>query len=328
MGKPCGTVKHKLTPRGNLGVTLKKTDMNMKKVFIFAAIIAALASCEKVDGDMVDQLVNGDGSEVAGGEVVKTKKFTFTMKGGFDDADFSEGTRGYLSENAENMTDLWVFDFVDDECVQSLHQTAADENWGKPVLMLSYGSHHVYFVASAGIDPVIDTDAKTITWSNVRDTFWKDYDVEVVSTSNGNRAVTLDRVVTKLRVLALDEVPANCSTITLSPATWFNKMNYTTGSVADALSDFVSSVSIPSSYIGTSGSLAISMFSLSNGSWTTDVTLTAKDGNGDVIGQGTITAASMKSNRASEYSGNMFNGSGGYILSLDSEWETHYEGTW
>lgn len=303
-------------------------EKTMKKIMIMAAMLAALTSCEKVD---VSDLV-GDGddttSEIGGGEKIKTKKFTFTMKGGFEDVVFYEGTRGYLADNAEAMADLWVFDFVDGECVQYLHQVPSDEGWGKPSLALSYGTHHVYFVSSAGVGAAVDADAKTIIWDKVRDTFWKDYEVNVVSTSNGNRAVTLERVVTKLRVLAVDEVPVGCSTVEISPTTWHNGMSYVTGEPTASLVGYKSVVNVPASYIGTSGQLAVSMFSLSGGAWNTDITITAKDGDGIVIGQSSITSASMKSNRMSEYSGNMFNGVGEYTLSLDSDWETHYQGTW
>ena len=301
----------------------------MKKIFIAAAIICGLVSCEKVDvSDLVGDEIAAENGDNGGGVGAKTKKFTFTMKGGFEDAIFYEGTRGYLADNSEAMTDLWLFDYVDGVLVQSLHQVPTDEGWGKPSLTLTYGKHHVYFVASASVGAAVNTDAKTITWEKVKDTFWKDYEVEVVSTSNGNRAVTLNRVVTKLRILAVDEVPAECATIEVSPATWYNGIDYTTGEPTASLVGYKSVVDVPASYKGTSGSLAVSMFSLSGGVWNTDVTITAKDGDGVVIGQSTITSASMKSNRMSEYSGNMFNGAGEYTLSLDSEWETHYQGNW
>ena len=61
------------------------------------------------------------------------------------------------------MTDLWVFDFVGDDMVQQVHQTA--ERWGEPTMPLTMGTHHVYFVASRGVSPVVD--GQTITWSSV-----------------------------------------------------------------------------------------------------------------------------------------------------------------
>ena len=149
---------------------------------MMAVAAALMFGCEK---PVFDNVVE-DNSTVA---EVQSKNFTFTVKGDFGSATF---TRGYLTADGQDMTDLWVFDYVDDVCVQSVHQTSGDEAWGKPTLTLGYGSHHVYFVASRGEGATLDVDGHVITWTGPRDTFWKDYEVEVVSTSNGNRAV-IDR---------------------------------------------------------------------------------------------------------------------------------------
>ena len=119
------------------------------------------------------------------GGVKSSKNFTFTVKGDFGAATFR---RSYLTADGKDMTDLWVFDYMDGVCVQTVHQTADDADWGAPKMSLSYGSHHVYFLASRGEGATVDADGHTITWTGPRDTFWKDYEVEVVSTSNGNRA--------------------------------------------------------------------------------------------------------------------------------------------
>ena len=50
------------------------------------------------------------------------------------------------------------------------------------------GTHHLYFVASRGVTPTVDNDAKTITWATVRDTFWKHYELTV---TGGTRAPQL-----------------------------------------------------------------------------------------------------------------------------------------
>ena len=177
----------------------------MKKMLLMMFAGLLVAACEKpVLGLVEDE--NGD--------VKSTKNFTFTVKGDFGGATF---TRGYLTSDGKDMTDLWVFDYVDGVCVQSVHQTAEDEAWGKPTMALAYGSHHVYFVASRGEGATLDADGHTITWTGPRDTFWKDYEVEVVSTSNGNRAVTLDRVVTRLRLTIADKVPAGCTSVVVTP---------------------------------------------------------------------------------------------------------------
>jgi len=278
-----------------------------------------VAACEKpVLGEVEDESL-----EMASKNDVK--KFTFTVKGDFGAATF---TRGYLTADGKDMTDLWVFDYVDGACVQTVHQTAGDEAWGKPVLTLGYGSHHVYFLASRGEGATLDADGHTITWTGPRDTFWKDYEVEVVSTSNGNRAVTLDRVATKLRVKVNDEVPATCKAVAVTPERWYYGWDYVNG-VAMASQQTERRVTVPESYVGTMGQMSVSIFGLSGADeWVTNVNIQAQDADGGVLGSATITGAPFKANRSTEYSGNLFGSAGWLDVSIDSSWENPKTGTW
>ena len=275
-----------------------------------------VAACEKpILGEVEDE------SE----EVKSTKNFTFTVKGDFGSATF---TRGYLTADGQSMTDLWVFDYMDGACVQTVHQTSTDADWGQPKMSLSYGRHHVYFVASRGEGATLDADGHTITWTGPRDTFWKDYEVDVVSTSNGNRAVTLDRVATKVRIVVTDEVPATCKAVTVTPGRWYYGWDYV-GGVAVAQQQTERKVSVPESYIGTTGQLAVSIFGLSGtDEWVTNVSIQAQDAGGAVIGSATITGAPFKANRSTEYSGNLFGSAGGLDVSVNGDWDSPKTGTW
>ena len=275
-----------------------------------------VASCEKpVLGEVEDE------SE----DVKLAKNFTFTVKGDFGGATF---TRGYLAADGKDMTDLWVFDYVDGVCVQSVHQTAEDEAWGKPTMALAYGSHHVYFVASRGDGPTVDAEGHTITWTGPRDTFWKDYEVNVVSTSNGNRAVTLDRVATKLKMTVNDEVPDGCAAVVVTPARWYYGWDYVNG-VAVAAQQTERRVAVPESYIGTAGQMSVSIFGLSGtDEWVTNISIQAQDADNNVLGSATITGAPFKANRGTEYSGNLFGSAGGLDVSVNAVWENPKTGTW
>lgn len=295
----------------------------MKKVLLFAAMAAVVWSCSKpvYENESGDSVVT---------DMTKTKKFTFTLKGDFElySSDMS-GTRGYLTDESNQLTDLWVFDYMGDACVQSIHQVSTDDDWGQPVLSLAYGSHHVYFVASRGTEPTVDNDAKTITWTKPSDTFWTDYDVNVVSTSNGNRAVTLDRVVTKLKVTITDRVPTGIATMEVTPETWYCGVNYQTGEPTDARCSEARVINVPASYVGTTGQLALSIFGLSAADeWTTNLTLKAKDGSDGVIGSAVIVGAAFRANRTTEYSGSLFGSGGSMTVSLSTDWETAKTGTW
>ena len=279
------------------------------------------AACEKPVLGLVE-----DESEISEkGGTKSSKNFTFTVKGDFNTATF---TRGYLTSDGKDMTDLWVFDYMDGVCVQSVHQTADDADWGTPKMSLSYGSHHVYFVASRGEGATLDADGHTITWTGPRDTFWKDYEVSVTNTSNGNRAVTLDRVATKLKMTVNDEVPDGCAAVVVTPARWYYGWDYVNG-VAVAAQQTERRVAVPESYIGTAGQMSVSIFGLSGADeWVTNVSIQAQDADNNVLGSATITGAPFKANRGTEYSGNLFGSAGGLDVSVNAVWENPKTGTW
>ena len=295
----------------------------MKRLFIMALAVATLTACEKeIITDEEDATVS-DGSAIE-----KTKKFTFTLKGDFSN-DWKPVTRGYLSADGKDMTDLWVMDYVGGQLVQQIHQSDnTAEDFGRPVMNLSYGTHHVYFVASRGASPVLNTTDGTITWSSVRDTFWKDYEVSVVSTSNGNRAVTLDRVVTKLMLAFTDAISNDAFSINFTPATWYYGLNYKTGEPTDATTSQTVVTTLPDSYKGQSG-VVLSYFSISpSDEWTSNISLNSKDGDNHIIGQANMTSVPFVRNRQTEYSGPLFTSGGSMSLSLDGDWATSVTGTW
>ena len=288
-------------------------------------VAALMCGCEK---EIVTEKPDGEASGVVASDAVKTKKFAFTLKGDFSD-EWKPVTRGYLSADGKDLTDVWVLDYMDGELVQQVHQgDNTAEDFGKPVITLAYGFHHVYFIASRGTSPVLNTDAHTITFGNVRDTFWKRYDVSVVATSNGNRAVTLDRVVTKLRLTFTDEVPAEANSISIVPHTWYYGLDYTTGQPASAQTDAATVITIPDASKGQTG-IQASLFGFSGADeWNTDVAISSRTATDAVLGSATIASAPFKANRVSDYSGPLFSAGGSMSLSLNGEWITPYEGTW
>lgn len=295
----------------------------MRKVMMAAVCCMVLTACEK-------PIMNDEEPVGSPTETAATKKFTFTVKGAFTLSPFDDGTtRGTLTDNEENMTDLWVYDYMDGKLVQQLHQVPTDDDWGNPVMTLAHGSHHVYFVASRGDDATVNQTAHKITWGTPRDTFWKDYEVNVTSTSNGNRSVTLDRAATRFRATPTDEVPANISTITVTPETWYNGLDYVNGAAVDPVTRGARVVGVPSSFVGTTGSVSVNIFGLSGATeWATDITITAKDGDGGIIGTVTLTEVPFVQNRSTNYSGPLFGSTNTTVVSLNNEWVDAYTGTW
>jgi hypothetical protein len=195
-------------------------------------------------------------------------------------------------------------------------------------MKLTYGEHHVYFIASRGVDPVLNTDAHTITFGSVRDTFWKRYDENVVATSNGNRAVTLDRVVTKLALVFTDAISDDAATINFTPAKWYYGLNYKTGEPTNATNNQTNTMQVPANYAGRTD-VSVSYFSISpSEEWKTDVIVNSKDADGNIIGQGVMTDVPLKRNRITEYSGPLFTAGGETSLTLNGVWDDAEIGTW
>ena len=292
------------------------------KLWAVAAALIVAASCEK-------PVIPTD--ETSGEEettTTATKKFTFTLKGDFSD-EWKPVTRGYLQADGKDLTDVWVLDYMGNTLVQQIHQSdnTADD-FGKPALNLKYGNHHIYFIASRGQDAELDTDTKTITFGKILDTFYKDYEVSVVSSSNGNRAVTLDRVVTRLRLTFTDAVSAETSTIGITPDTRYYGLDYLTGDPCEPKTAQATSLTIPDTDKGKTG-VQVSIFSFSQADeWKTDVTITAMDANNRTISSVKLMDVPLKANRITDYAGPLFGSEGSMSMSLNSTWDDAYEGTW
>ena len=290
------------------------------------AVTVIMTACEKPVVDETDA-TDSDGQPIenVGKDV---KKFTFTLKGDFS-TDWKPVTRGYLQADGKDMTDVWVLDYMDGKLIQQVHQSDnTAEDFGKPVLNLKYGSHHIYFIASRGQGADISTATHTINFTKTLDTFYKDYEVDVVNTSNGNRAVTLDRIVTRLRLTFTDAVNEKTSTVNITPGTWYHGWDYVSGTPANEKTNYTSSITIPTTELGKTG-LQVNIYGFSTAEeWQTTVSVTSKHANGEIIGSATLTNVPFKANRITEYAGPLFGSEGSMVLSLNTDWDDAYTGTW
>lgn len=299
-----------------------------KRLFMAMAVMAMamMTACERADGEK-DVTV-----EVDADEWKEEKKFTFTIKGDFQNPEFSGGNKvmrkaagnQYMTADGTEMTDLWVVDVVGGEIKQMLHQVPADEAWGSPTMSLTLGTHHVMFLASRGQGAAYADGV--VTWTKPLDTFYLDYEVTVVKTSNGNRAVTLNRCATKMQLAVEDAIPSGTTSVTIAPEHWFNGWNMLTGEPVTA-TDYSVQFAISEGMWGRAG-LNLTAWSLSAADeWTTDVTVTSKAGettNASV----TIPDAPFVANRATIYRGNLYSNTEAPSVSLKAEWLANYEGVY
>ena len=252
---------------------------------------------------------------------------TFRCRGDFDLA--TESFTRSLEADGKQLTDLWVLDYVDGALAQdAIHQTSSDSDFGTPTVNLAVGNHHVYFIASRGKNPTLNTDAGTITFGTVSDTFYKDLLLDVTASSNGSRSVTLERCVTKFTAVITDAIHEGAATFNMTPSQWYYGWDYVAGTPTTATASHTITINIPSSEIGFTGE-RLNIFGFSaDDEWTTDIALDCKTSTGSILGTATIADVPLKQNRITTFSGPLFSANGLTTVSLSTEWQTDYTGTW
>ena len=123
----------------------------MKKILLALAVAMILptTSCTRSDDEPT-------ADTTAQRDTMQQMTIRFT----FGDITQQAMTRGTLAD--AQMTDLWLFDYLDGTLTNTIHQTSEDAGFGTVSLQADYGSHQLYFVASRGTTPTIS--ATTITW--------------------------------------------------------------------------------------------------------------------------------------------------------------------
>ena len=312
----------------------------MKKILSTAAVAALCFMACSTDEPTANLTVKTETKPM--GEPVT---ITFRCRGfdittaSFSDADqttpnpsYSGGetsTRAELKADGKAMTDLWVLDYMNGALAQdAIHQTSSDSDFGTPTVNLAVGNHHVYFIASRGQDATIDTDAHTITFGKVRDTFYMDYEINVTATSNGSRSVTLERIVTKFTAIITDAIPEDAATFNITPAQWYYGWDYVAGTTTAATASQTITINIPSSEIGVTGE-RLNIFGFSTATeWMTDIAIDCKTSTGTILGTATIADVPLKQNRITTFSGPLFSANGLTTVSLSTDWDTEQTGTW
>lgn len=283
-------------------------------VIALSLLTMCMTSCSRDDGD--DGYAALDISMKIPSDTIKNHT-TITFDFGSNAFALHAMTRASLSELT--MTDLWIFDYMGEELKQTIHQASTDTGFGTPTLSLEYGAHSFYFVASRGSEPVVDTDAMTITWGSVRDTFHGSLSLDVQPNSGSSQSVLLSRCVGRLRVSATDVIPEGAAKLVVSPSSWYYGLNYKTGEVVSngATPLFVN---IPDSYIGTSN-LVASFYTISGASsWQTDVTVSLVASDESVIGSVTVPEVPILRNHITSYAGGIVGAGRSMTIGSDDEW--------
>ena len=291
-------------------------------VIALSLLTMCMTSCSRDDGD--DGYAALDISMKIPSDTIKNHA-TITFDFGGNAFSLHAMTRASLTELS--MTDLWIFDYMGDVLQQSIHQSSTDATFGTPSLSLEYGEHTFYFVASRGSEPVVDTDAMTITWGSVRDTFHGSLSLDVQPNSGSSQSVSLSRCVGRLRVSATDVIPEGAAKLVVSPSSWYYGLNYQSGEgVADSPTPL--SVNIPNNYIGTTN-LVASFYTVSSASpWQTDITVALVATDESTIGSVTISGVTLQRNHITSYAGGIVGAGRSLSIGSNDEWVEDSQVNW
>lgn len=249
-------------------------------------------------------------------EEMNAKVLTFVIAGG--------ETRATVSE--ASLTDVWVFDYVGGELKQSVHQESTEDGFGTVSLTAEYGTHKLYFVASSGRVPAVN--GTEITWEKCGDTFWATLELTVQPSTSSSQSVVLNRVATRLRIAVTDEVPVGLMTLRITPTKWYSGLNYLTGEAAYQ-NNSVHDISVPSSFAGTTGSLALGLWGISTkDAWQTDVRLQAIKSDESLMADITLANIPMRRNKITSVSGMLFGASTPLGITINTNWDETIEVTW
>ena len=247
------------------------------------------------------------------------------------DSTARDATTRALEANGEAMKELWVFDVIGDSCALVCKQTEVDDNFGSVSMKLSYGSHRLAVVCSRGEGSDVDVSNGRIAWEKIKDTFWNVVDCDVAKTGNTDISVTLKRVAARMRLTVNDVIPSDLKTISISGEPWFKGIDVKTGEAIGGLSSVegvedVSSLAVPSAYVGTEKKLAVSLWIMSKGDeWTEDVTVKMLGENGDVLSQSLCNGVPMQRNRVTNVAGYFLSGGASGNILLDDSWSDTYQ---
>ena len=283
----------------------------MKKLLMAMAAAAMLLSCEK------EKTLTAKVNEPK--DSLQAKTITFT----FGEISQQAMTRGTLAD--ASITDLWLFDYMGEELKQTIHQSSTDDGFGSVAVTAETGDHSFCFIASRGTGATVS--GGVITWEKPSDTFWAKTTMTVTPQTATAQSVELQRVATKLKITITDEVPATLSKLTITADTWHSGINAMTGQPTSA-AERTSTISVPASYIGTTGQLIASIFGICGDNYTTNISVTASDSNSQTIASVALDDVPMKRNTTTSYSGPLFTRQPTFTMTAADAWNTDITATW
>ena len=263
----------------------------MKKALTMAAIALSMAACTEEQGK---QLVKFD---ISGFSIMQ-----------------EEMTKSTPAE--ANMTDIWIYDLASGSPVELLHQTATDDNFGTPELLMDYGQHSLTIVASRGENPTYG--GGNLTWTKPRDTYGKVLPLEV-STSTTSVSAALPMRAAALKLVPTDAMPDGTTRIEI--AFDQSKSMVLASTQGTAVERATTTLNYTQSHWGTHTAAAAYSLCPSAEAWQTEVEVTVYGAGDAVISHFIVPNVPMQQNHRTVLTGEVYGRTSGMTITLEDGWE-------
>lgn len=227
------------------------------------------------------------------------------------------------AENDVDLKYLYVFDEFDGNIEKVLTRTkesAEDNPLSDLSLQLSTGNHTIYFVAATRAYETFDKQAKTLTWgANLGITWAQSLNINVSSSNNEKKNITLPLRVAGIRIVMEDAIPANMSYMVQDVTAYSKTLSLSTMS-GQAPAPYSRRAAMPASLLGQRNiKLDLYTFVPPIGS-VGNMTATAYDSNDAVIASKSFTNVTVTNGHFHQYSGNFFSDSQSFGIEVETSW--------
>ena len=204
----------------------------------------------------------------------------------------------------------------------TVNQEATDATFGSASMNVPFGNYHLLVIGHNGEKNCTVKSTGGVTFdraSDVTDTFW--YYGEVVFTeSTKDIVLSLKRVVAKMELTCLDNLPSNVRKVALKYGQATGTLDIQTG-YGMTKTTITKEIEITDDMYGQSQTFSFFIFPQED-EITINVTMKAYDENGTEVGGKELKDVPMRQNAITRYRGEFFGKSVGVKANVQAEWTT------
>ena len=208
------------------------------------------------------------------------------------------------------------------EKVETVNQEMTDASFGSAAMNVPFGNYHLLVIGHSGEKNCTVKSNGGVTFdraSDVTDTFW--YYGEVAFTeSTKDIVLSLKRVVAKMEMTCLDNLPSNVRKVALKYGQATGTLDMQTG-LGMTKTVITKEIAVTGDMYGTPQTFSFYIFPQEN-EITINVTLKAYDENGTEVGSKELKDVPMRQNAITRYRGEFFGKSVGVKANVQIEWTT------